>query len=184
MARRFVIAGTGVLQPFANAYYRALAERADACVLALPHGGIGPVDESVARITEVVSAAGGPVELIGHSQGGLVAAMLARSCPVLVRRVVTIGAPLAGTLWCRVPVPVPGLHDMAVPHAICPADRITNIVGSHDTVVVPWQSGLVPGAVHHVVPAGHIALPNHPVVLDIVSAWANVRSPHGLSHAR
>jgi len=184
MPHTFVIAGTGVLQPFAATYYRALSRRADAQVLALPFGGIGPVEESVARIAEVVSATGAPVELIGHSQGGLVAAMLAARCPLLVSRVLTIGAPLAGTLWCRVPTPVPALHDMAGPHAICPADRMTNIVGSHDTVVVPWTSGLVPGATHHVVPAGHVALPNHAAVLDIVSTWAHALSPHGYRHAR
>jgi len=156
----------------AATYYRALAEAAGAAIVALPFGGLGPVEESVRRVGEIVLADGGPVELVGHSQGGLVAAMLAARHHD-VRRVVTLGAPLAGTAWCRIPTPVPALQDMAEGHAIGPVDRLTTIVGDHDTVIVPWTSGLVPGAAQHVVPTGHLALPNHPDVLDIVSAWAH-----------
>jgi len=167
--RRYVIAGTIVPQPVANAYYAALANRAEAEILVLPHGGLGSVEATVDHMIDVLCLQEGTVELIGHSQGGLVAAMIAARCPEAVQRVITIGAPLGGSLWCRLPPLFPAMHDMSVPHPLCSCVDMVNIVGSHDKVVVPWTSGLIPGSVHHVVPTGHLGLVNHRSVLAIVA---------------
>ncbi|MDD7939909.1 alpha/beta fold hydrolase [Actinomycetospora lutea] len=50
------------------------------------------------RLEEVADRAGAPVTLIGHSRGGLFSRALAARRPDLVRRVVTLGSPLASQL--------------------------------------------------------------------------------------
>ncbi|MFC5138180.1 esterase/lipase family protein [Actinomycetospora rhizophila] len=50
------------------------------------------------RLVEVADRAGAPVTLVGHSRGGLFSRALAARRPDLVRRVVTLGSPLASQL--------------------------------------------------------------------------------------
>lgn len=50
------------------------------------------------RLEEVADRAGAPVTLVGHSRGGLLSRALAARRPELVRRVVTLGSPLASQL--------------------------------------------------------------------------------------
>jgi triacylglycerol lipase len=50
------------------------------------------------RLTEVADRAGARVTVIGHSRGGLFARALAARSPERVRRVVTLGSPLASQL--------------------------------------------------------------------------------------
>jgi triacylglycerol lipase len=47
------------------------------------------------RLTEIETASGGRVTLIGHSRGGLLAKVLSQRRPQSVEQVITLGAPLA-----------------------------------------------------------------------------------------
>jgi triacylglycerol lipase len=50
-------------------------------------------ERAVARLVERLHELGGPVTVIGHSRGGMLAHVLARRHPELVAAVITIGAP-------------------------------------------------------------------------------------------
>jgi len=166
---RYILAGTGAPQIIANTYYAAIAKRATAQIIALPNIGLTAITAAIDYILETLCKDDTNIELLGHSQGGLIAALTAARRPQQINRVITIAAPLNGTLWCRLPALFPAMHTMHPSQCSYDPTHMVNIVGLHDKIIIPWHSGLVPGATHHIIPAGHISLINHPTVLKIIS---------------
>jgi hypothetical protein len=181
-----VVAGTGVPRFAASTVYATLAHSLDADVVALNGLGLAHTSHSVNAVTEAVariSKNDGPVVLVGHSQGGLVAAIVASEHPEMVSKVITLGAPLAGTIWCSSWGPLSGLRCMSrnsrLLGTVHSSTRMHNIVGTDDRVVVPYSSGLLPGARHYVMDrVTHTGLIYDPETIQLVSeiakpSWAS-----------
>ena len=177
-----IIAGTGVLPAVARQVYRSLAEATGASrVVSLHQAGLGHTAVAAERAMREIlggpawSSRPGRVELIGHSQGGLVAALIAAAHPEKVARVVTLGAPLGGTLLCLPAIPVAGIRCMTrhsrVCTRLCGSARMLNVAGTKDALVLPFGSAFLPGAHHRHFPVGHLGLIRDSRVLEFVGAW-------------
>lgn len=176
-----VVAGTGVPRFAASTVYATLAHALDADVVALDGLGLAHTMHSVDAVTEMVARIvendGVPVVLVGHSQGGLVAAIVASEHPELVASVVTLGAPLSGTAWCAPWEPLSGLRCMSrgsrLLAMVRPSATMHNIVGTADRLVVPHDSGLLPGARHYVMDGvTHTGLIHDPETVELISEIA------------
>jgi len=107
--------------------------------------------ELVQRLTEVVAdearATGKPVSIIGHSMGGLIAHSIAARRPDLVRRVITLGAPLrASAMVMPASVPIAAIYSRTDPIVRYPAAlarepgaRNIEVQGSHTGLAVNRQ---------------------------------------------
>ena len=166
--RRIVLAGTFVSPLVGKHYYGPLVDVARAELVCLPYAGMGHVDDAVAYLRSEL--AGERLSLVGHSQGGLIAAVYASRWPGDVGHVVTIGAPLQGSMLCYLPALFPASWDMRpgnTPRVTCHPGMV-NVVGLRDSLVLPYHSGLVSGATHVRVDCGHLRLPVHPDTLTVV----------------
>jgi hypothetical protein len=152
--RVILVAGTGVPTFLAGSVYSPLAHALGADVVALDGLGFAHTMRSVETLTRDIERGDDPVVLVGHSQGGLVAAIVASQHPELVSKVITLGAPLAGTVLCSPLIPLSGLRCMVrgsrLLGMVRSSTRMHNIVGTSDRLVVPYSSGLLPGAHHYV----------------------------------
>lgn len=181
--RVLLVAGTGASQPWAGVYYSRITKATGAELVTLPRFGLGHTMRSVDKLVEYIKRIGEPVVLIGHSQGGLSAALVALHHPELVSATITIAAPLAGTIWCPKNVPVSSLRCMSRESRLCSSwhliPNMYNIVGTADVVVVPVESGLLDGAEHTVYRGlGHLDLVWNKSVIDrVVQIIDGVRSP-------
>jgi pimeloyl-ACP methyl ester carboxylesterase len=125
-----------------------------------------------ARIAEhvqgiVVSRSVERVHLIGHSLGGVAIRYWHDVLGGAARTdaVVTLGAPLLGTPWTRLPFLSPAARDLAVGSSVtatlgrlnAPHDHWTTIGGTFDLVIPPSRAHL-PGAEAIIVAAGHAGL--------------------------
>ena len=136
---------------------------------------------------ELEELGGGPVAVIGHSKGGLVALMLAQTHPELVSQVMTLGSPVADPFDLR------GLTKAAVsgigswrrahreagccahcytPQCTCLGTAemkeklrrpLTSFYSRRDGVV-NWRSCLRPGGNSLQVEASHIGMATNPMV--------------------
>lgn len=166
--RRIVLAGTGVSPLVGRHYYQPLVHVAQAELVCLPWAGLAHVEDAVAFLRSEL--AGETLSLVGHSQGGLIAAVYASRWPDDVAHVVTIGAPLQGSMLCYLPALFPASLDMRpgnTPRVTCHPGMV-NVVGLRDSLVLPYHSGLVSGAKHVRVDCGHLRLPVHPDTLTVV----------------
>lgn len=157
-----------------------------------------------AHLRPAVSAirrrAGGPIVLVGHSMGGLVARHLAAADPDLAAGLVMLGTPNRGSEAAdrvsafRIGRRVfgPALHDLrtdtcpAIPVPACPMAVVagtralipffrSRIPRPHDGLVSVERARLGAGERWCTVPAHHTWLMDHPAtvaaVLDALSAW-------------
>lgn len=107
--------------------------------------------ELVHQLTDIVAdearATGKPVSIIGHSMGGLIAHSIAARRPDLVRRVITLGAPLlASQLAIPANVPIAAIYSKSDPIVRYPAAlarepgaRNIEVQGSHTGLAVNRQ---------------------------------------------
>lgn len=175
-----LVAGTGVTSRFGRWYYRPLTAATSGHLMVLPWYGLAPVEHAIQALR--AELAGEKVNLLGHSQGGLVAAAYATRWPDEVATVITLAAPLSGTVLCHLPQPFPAGLDMRPGNTpeVGLHPGMVNVVARRDRLVLPYTSGLLPGAQHVRVDTGHLGLPAHPETLRIVhealdrdgSAWA------------
>ncbi len=156
----------------------------------------------VARLETVAAAEQRPVALVGHSRGGMVAALAARRRPDLVAGVVTLAAPITGSLSVA---PHVGkqlellfrLHRRGVRQVLgtdcvtgdCAARVAAELaepvptglpftsVYSRTDAILDWRTCLDPAADLVEVTAGHVGMATDPEVLDVVAArLAAIRS--------
>jgi pimeloyl-ACP methyl ester carboxylesterase len=104
-----------------------------------------PLAELGARLADLVTSYASPVDLVGHSMGGLVIAAARAHLPVgAVRRTVMLGVPLAG-LPSAVGTPVAQCEDMSPGSeflAGLPPRPVDLVVGSEADEAVPIESAL------------------------------------------
>jgi hypothetical protein len=179
--RIIVVAGTGVAGFMAGTVYAPLANALEAEVETLNGLGFAHTMRSVETLTKHIERGGVQVTLVGHSQGGLVAALIASQRPELVSTVVTLGAPLAGTTLCSLVDPLSGLRCMSRGSRLLgklrPSARMHNVVGTADHLVVPYQSGLLPGAHHYVMDGvSHTGLIYNHETIQLVSEITQART--------
>lgn len=159
-----VVTGTGVSHAAALGYYAPLSQVVrDSKLHILEYWGLASVPRSVDRLVRRLHQADKATNLIGHSQGGLVAALASEIVPHLVDRVITICAPLNGTLLAPRWSPVSSPREMSrirpTSQSWREAPVMVNIVASADLFIVPYTSGLRDGAEHHVLSgAGHFGI--------------------------
>lgn len=144
--------------------------------------------------------AGGPIVLVGHSMGGLVARYLAAADPDLAAGLVMLGTPNRGSEAADIVSGFrlgrrmfgPALHDLrtdactAIPIPACPMAVVagtralipffrSRIKRPHDGLVSVERARLGAGERGCTVPAHHTWLMDHPAtvaaVLDALSAW-------------
>lgn len=168
----------------------------DAEVLTLAGDGTGDLSEQVEVLDEAVDgmlAAGAPsVDVIGYSAGGVVAGLwVARhDGAARARRVITLGAPLAGTTLAALgaavaPQACPVACRQLVPDSAVLAELAGSGVGgalpwlsvwtTDDGTVTPVETARLAGAVNVPVQSvcpgarvGHAGLPTDPVVTGLV----------------
>ena len=165
-------------------------------------------ERAVARLVERLRELGGPVTLIGHSRGGMLAHVLARRHPELVAGVITIGAPrreplalhpalLAPTLSLGVvgSLGVDGLvryscafgrccqafrRDLAAPAA----GRLPYLaVYSRRDGIVDWRACLDPAGRHVEVHSTHCGMAEDRVTLHVVVEFLDGLAPPELAAA-
>lgn len=189
--RRVIIAGTGVPGPVARIVYGPLARALGAEVVALPRLGLGHIEEACSALARRVVRTAEPLQIIGHSQGGFAALDLAYRCGDVIRTVVTLGTPFAGTSLAAYWTPLtagrcmaPGsryLATVASQWRDCyTAARVHNVVAADDSLVIPYSSGLLPkwddgGQLsHHVLTGvGHLGLVTSPRAIGLVAGLVN-----------
>jgi pimeloyl-ACP methyl ester carboxylesterase len=164
LTKPIIVAGSGVCYAAAVGYYAPLTQALGGSELhVLERWGLASPRRSVDNLVKRLRQLDAPTTLIGHSQGGLVAALASEVVPDLVERVVTICAPLHGTLLAPPWSPVPSVREMSRAHLSRktwqPASTMVTVVASEDRFVVPYTSGLRPEAEQHVLTGvGHCAI--------------------------
>lgn len=151
-------------------------------------------------VSAIRQRAGGPIVLVGHSMGGLVARHLAAPDPALAAGLVMLGTPNRGSeaadcmsasrlgrvvfgpalrdlrtdASAAIPVPHCPMAVVAGTRALIPFFR-SRILRPHDGLVSVARAGLGAGERSCTVPAHHTRLMDHPAtvaaVLETLSAW-------------
>lgn len=113
-----------------------------AAVLPLPGDGTGDLALSVAVLDAAATAAGGPVDVVGYSAGGVVARAWAADHPSRVRRVVTLGSPHHGTSVAALgAVLAPAACPLACQQLVPGSDLLDRLNGADETPPGPqWLS--------------------------------------------
>jgi pimeloyl-ACP methyl ester carboxylesterase len=114
-----------------------------------------------ARLAALCADFDGPVDVVGHSMGGLVLRLVLTARPDLrarIGRVVTLGSPHHGTASGRGMLLFPEVRFMArrsaelaaLPHLpeLLPHARIVNVGSEDDSTVYPVETTFEPGAEH------------------------------------
>lgn len=161
--------------------------------------------DSLVRVTErAVQANGGPVLVVGHSRGGMLARGLAVRRPDLVSRVITMGSPLNYEFaFYEVPAPLvavlqevhhcdPKRREMRCSTPQCSCDYMVaahrplpagiDLVSLYSTSdgIVDWRACVVPGATNIEIPGSHLGMGLKPSTLRLILqllAAAESRSP-------
>lgn len=156
----------------------------------------GDIDHFTGQLADLVDRVAGsgpgagPVDLVGHSMGGLIAARYLTGHPGRVRSLVAVGTPFHGTrLWAMsagrcVPQMRPGepfLTEILEHPGFPGSARVTCIASDFDQIILPWRSSRleVPGVRNVTVPGlGHTALLLSPrVASETVAALAAGTAP-------
>ena len=180
-----IVGGTGVAPVMAQFVYGKLAAALDASVHTLSGAGFDHTLRSAAKLEkeleQLVDTTGDPANeariLVGHSQGGLAALLVAERRPDLVAGVITLGAPIHGTVTTSRWLPVSALRCMTVDSRLLDmigsvnafGCRVVNIVGARDAVVLPHWSGFLEGAEHFALDAGHLGLVFDPKTIGFIA---------------
>lgn len=148
-------------------------------------GGIDTFAVQLGELVDRVAGSGpgaGPVDVVGHSMGGLIAARYMIGHPGRVRALVAIGTPFHGTrLWAMsvgrcLPQMRPGgpfLREILEHPAFPGRTRVTCIYSDFDQVVLPWRSSRLelPGVRNVALSGlGHVALLLSPRVASETAA--------------
>ncbi|MGH2941745.1 MAG: lipase family alpha/beta hydrolase [Solirubrobacteraceae bacterium] len=168
------------------------------------------VDQLVTRLEEIAADHDGPVALVGHSRGGLLARAVAQQRPDLVSGVVTLGSPqrdqlaVHPLLWANVitmlalgTIGVPGVmgftcmnaydccHDFQSTVRAPLPDGVSAIsLYSRRDGVVDWRACMDPAGTNVEVEATHCGMPSDPATMRaIVSALASFHSSPDASFA-
>ena len=170
-------ASSGVFRPMAVALaHEGLAPRQ----VHFDYAPIGSIEGNARRLAKVIEEARvpGPVTVIAHSLGGLIARHAIQHLGVRVDALVTLGTPHHGTPHAR-PWPLrlakelsPGslpLTSLAATRHRLEATEVTSIVASSDVLVHADSSALDGSRVVHIDGVGH-----HGVLYD-PRAWEAVR---------
>ncbi len=140
---------------------------------------VGPDAHRLIAQVEALAAAEGPVTLIGVSLGGIMARMVAHARPDLVREVITVASPYAGSgkatnVWRAFEL-VTGerLDDPAV---VARSDAIARPLPLPATAIWSRSDGLVSGRICHggdclaiEVRSGHLGVQLRPEVLTAIA---------------
>lgn len=161
--RKYIICGTMAGPTAAFVYYNRLAASFGAQIVLLAGLGFTHIDHTIEKIKNLVKDNELPVDLVGHSQGGLAAILFASYYPEMVHKAVSIAAPLSGT---KISIPTPGIGvtQCLAPSAkiladIRPSENMAAIVALRDKVIIPVSSAAIaePGKTYYV-DAGHISI--------------------------
>ena len=183
-----VVAGTSVAPVMAPFVYGKLAAALNASVHTLSGAGFDHTSRSAAKLEgeleQLVYGTSNPSIdeariLVGHSQGGLAALLVAQRRPDLVAGVITLGAPIHGTVTASRWLPISAVRCMAVDSRLLDmigpvnafACRVINIVGARDALVLPHWSGFLDGAEHFVLEAGHLGLIFYSKIIGIIAGF-------------
>lgn len=169
------------------------------------------IDRLVRVAERAVTANGGPLLVVGHSRGGMLARGLAVRRPDLVSRVISMGAPLNYEFaFYEIPAPLVGvLQDVqhcdpkrrelrcSTPECTCdymvaahrPLPQGIDLVSLYSTSdgIVDWRACVVPGATNIEVPGSHLGMGLKPSTLRLIlqllggAATADSRSPSDLN---
>jgi pimeloyl-ACP methyl ester carboxylesterase len=183
--RRLLIPGTGCSHTAAFFVYNRILWTTGSTIFPLHKLGLVDPEESIERLTKTLQD-NGPAVLIGHSQGGLVGAAVRTRHPLLVERLITLGAPLKGTLLAP---PLPGaIGAMSPSSPLCKeikgAKNMHCIVGTNDLLVQPIDAGLLPDAHQYRFPTGHMGLIRDRRVVSLVVKLAFAADPFSYSGVR
>ena len=195
-----VVAGTAVTPMMAAVVYSTIAKALNAPVHTLTHAGWGHTTESALKLERDLHSFvhrsdrsdGKPRVLVGHSQGGIAALLVAQRRPDLVAGVIALAAPIHGTVLARPWLPVPAVRCMTMGSRLLgtisvpdrSSCRVINVVGTRDALVFPGSSGLLGGAEHFAVDAGHLGLILDPKIVDFIAGlvaegpWPDLSIPH------
>jgi len=134
----------------------------------------------VERTAELAADTGSKVVLVGWSLGGYLAREVARERPDLVRRVITLGAPVVGGPKYTASAPMyrkrgydlDEIEASVARREVKPLEVPVAAVFSRSDGVVAWQAcvdHLNPRVAHHEVLSSHLGLVCSPVVLLLVA---------------
>ncbi|WP_375481912.1 esterase/lipase family protein [uncultured Jatrophihabitans sp.] len=152
------------------------------------------VERLVRRVEVVTGDEGRPVVLVGHSRGGMITALAARRRPDLVAGLVTLAAPITGSLSVAPHVRKQlellfRLHERGL-HRVLAADCVTGAcatrvitelgtpfpsdvpftsVYSRNDAILDWRTCLDPAADLVEVAAGHVGMTTDPQALRAVT---------------
>ena len=139
----------------------------------------GVLDAALARIRELHAGQGRKVSLVGWSLGGIYARELAKRAPDIVRCVVTLGTPFAGSpratnAWRLYSMLNPGQRPRAqADEALrAPPPVPTTSIFSRSDGIVAWQSSVEqagPMAESIEVEASHVGMGVNPLVLHALA---------------
>ena len=159
MVTTFLIGGTIAFGLPARAYYRvAKSVDAQVHVLTIPRLGLLDMTGAMERLEQSIlqqAHPDEPIEIIGHSQGGVLAAWIGSRHTDVVDRVVSVygpfrgsritpqhGAPICKYLKCDSPL----LHAISTEVGEILGGRFTSIFSTNDRIAAPFQTGYVDGA--------------------------------------
>ena len=160
------------------------------------------VDRLVRRLETVAAQEQRPVALVGHSRGGMVTALAARRRPDLVAGLLTLAAPITGSLSVAPHVRKQlellfrlherGLHRVLGTDCVsgdCAARVVAELaapfpagvpftsVYSRSDAILDWRTCLDPTADLVEVGAGHVGMATDPAVLDVVARYLTAWTP-------
>ena len=148
-----------------------------------PEGDVDAwLDELAHHVQELTATHGQRMSLIGWSLGGIYAREVAKQLRRRVRRVITIGTPVAGTveqtnvarvyrlLNGRTP---PALDEALSTRLRTPPDVPTTSIFSRSDGIVAWQACIQDGERGHTenieIDGSHVGMPWNPEVLSIIA---------------
>jgi triacylglycerol lipase len=178
--RTIIVGGTGAGSPLLEVYYGGLARAVEGTLHALSRWGLDHVDASLRRLEQRLEDGESRVLLVGHSQGGLVAALMGKRRPDLVAGVISVGGPLHGTpLAPALPNPFAlAVRCMArgsswvreLQRGPYPAEVELTTVAARRDRLVPVESALLPGSHQYLIDTGHLGVILHPELTSIIKA--------------
>ena len=161
--KALIVAGTGAGSPFSELFYGGLARAIGAHIHNLSGWGFDDCEQSIERLTAALRHESEQPLLVGHSQGGLIAAIVGLRYPELVGGVVSVCGPLRGVPlappWILWPASVASMAcgsklTRELAQSLWPDEvPLWTVAGSKDWLV-PTNRALM-GPNQHVLPCGH-----------------------------